>query len=177
MLALWTLVGLSDLVDRRVPNALLMAAMALQVILLLAGHRPMMASSQTWGGAITGFVLAFAVFVPVWRIGKMGAGDVKFLAVLGLSFGPIGLVASWLVASVLAGAHALVVLASSRSARLEIYVSWFGLRFHRVTSAVNRWVAPVRAWLSLRRGTRKGTPYATYLAIGAMSWVFVLSRQ
>jgi len=177
MLALWTLVGLSDLVARRVPNALLLSAMALQVILLLAGHRPMTASSETWGVAITGFVLAFAVFVPVWRIGKMGAGDVKFLAVLGLSLGPIGLVASWLVASVLAGVHGLVVLSVAKRVRLDVYLSWFGARFHRATKSVNGWVAPVKAWLALRRGTRKGTPYATYLAIGAITWVLVLSRQ
>ncbi|CCJ48858.1 prepilin peptidase [Bordetella parapertussis] len=104
------LVVFYDLRVRRVPNRLLIAA-ALAQCAWLAWHAwgvqaTPAAGARGWSDAGLGFVLGMA-FVLVWRMRLMGAGDVKYLAVLGLAIGAW----PWLLVLVLAGlpslAHAL----------------------------------------------------------------------
>jgi prepilin peptidase CpaA len=91
----------SDLRDRRVPNALIVAGAAAQLLWLLAAlFAPGWAYPPRWSGwlmALLGF-LAAVPFLPLWTRRLMGAGDIKAIAVLGL----------------LLGLHALLYLAASR---------------------------------------------------------------
>jgi len=59
--------------------------------------------------SIFGFLMA-ALFLPLWKRGLMGAGDVKTIAVYGLLMGPTKLAYVLVIASLLAGAHALAYL-------------------------------------------------------------------
>jgi prepilin peptidase CpaA len=107
----------SDLRDRRVPNALIVAGAAAQLLWLLAAlFAPGWAYPPRWSGwlmALLGF-LAAVPFLPLWTRRLMGAGDIKAIAVLGLLLGLAPLLAVLVIASLLAGLHALLYLAASR---------------------------------------------------------------
>jgi len=145
-LAFNALVIAYDLRFRRVPNPLLAAALLLQGLWLLAAPpeltAPMAASG--WAQAGLGFAVGLGLFYPLWRFGAMGAGDVKYIAVLGACVGTAGLFPALLAGSLLAGVHALAVTATG------------GL-------------AGARASWRAGAGKRRGIPYAAYLAVGAMA--------
>ncbi|MDG2524444.1 prepilin peptidase [Stenotrophomonas sp. HITSZ_GD] len=158
--ALCVQVAVSDLYARRVSNRWLLTALALLAALLVAQG----ADAARWGHAALGLACA-AILLPCYAIGWMGAGDVKFFAVLGaLLGGAAPLLPVWIIASLLAGLHAMAVLAAPGvSARMPL-----GLRF-----ALENTQARLQAWpphqrmLAARRG-RRGIPYATYLALAAL---------
>ncbi len=177
-LVMCLLVGAFDLVARRVPNGLVLASFGISLIALIvsfSGSTPLVLAPE-WGSALAGFALALIVFFPLWRFGAMGAGDVKFLAVLGFALGPLGLFWSWLLASVMAGIHAVAVIVIGNLNGSPLG-EWVRLRTHRVSAAIWRRLAPLWAWILARRNGRRGTPYATYLAAGALIWIFYLYRQ
>lgn len=85
-----------DLAERTVPNRLVAAAIvlacALQLWLMPAGWLMFAA------GALTGFL----VFLPLYLLGGMGAGDVKLMIAIGAFAGP-GLTLQIAAASCIAG--------------------------------------------------------------------------
>lgn len=147
-----------DITVRRVPNRLLLAALAVHAGgMLYLGHGI--------GGigvtdSLLGSLIALLLFVPLYAFGAMGAGDVKFFAVLGLLLGPAALVPVWLIANVLAGIHALV---------------WY-LQRHQVLTLLPRLdqlahqvtYSAFYQRLIERRNGRAGIPYAAYLALAAV---------
>lgn len=137
-----------DFSARRVPNALLVAGLTLQIIwLLLTNYYPfdtrLIPASMGWTESLTGLIAGLAIFYPLWRFQAMGAGDVKFIALLGFCLGLPAQINALLLASILAGVHAL------------------GLILHL------RWPAS-----SARAGTpataKRSIPYAAYLALAAL---------
>jgi prepilin peptidase CpaA len=158
--ALCIQVAVSDLYARRVSNRWLLTALVIGIALLAWQG----ADATRWGHAGLGFLCA-AILVPCYAIGWMGAGDVKFFAVLGaLLGGPAALLPVWIVASLFAGLHAMAVLAAPGiGARIPL-----GLRF-----ALENTQARLQAWpphqrmLAARHG-RRGIPYATYLALATL---------
>ena len=153
---IWT-----DLAYRRVPNAVLAAALVAIGLALSFGH----ASEPGISSRLLGFVLGLVVMLPIYALGRMGAGDVKFLAVTGLFTGPAGLVAVWVVGSLLAFAHALLVRTQAGSA-LAVWRDHFASLLHRgvgmsVPSAARH------------TAEERGIPYAAYLAIGLLVWMIL----
>lgn len=89
MLALILAVGLPavwlDVRERRIPNALVLAALGLGL------------AFQFWSRGLDGGLLALAgaavgtlFFLPFHIAGALGAGDVKFMGALGAALGPLG---------------------------------------------------------------------------------------
>lgn len=76
---------ITDVVTHRIPNNLLGPALALALVI-----------ATTTGGAnglmvsLAGLAVGFAVLLPIYALGAMGAGDVKLLAVAGAFLGPEG---------------------------------------------------------------------------------------
>jgi prepilin peptidase CpaA len=102
--------------------------------------------------------------LPFHLIGWMGAGDVKYFAVLGLLLGWDALLPLWLVSSLLAGVHVLAIgmvrpLERVMPLRLQL------LR-QRATQQWQRHPA-VRHMHGARQG-RAGIPYAAYLALATV---------
>jgi len=140
------LVADADFRLRRVPNLLLVIATALQVVWLTYCHWQNVPSpgAGLWLPALAGFLLGLS-FILLWTRGVMGAGDVKFLAVLGLWVGWAPLLLILVGGSLLAGIHALLV--------------WIRTRYF-----------PVALHTAVPLPTRKRfLPYAGYLAIAALS--------
>ena len=139
-----------DLRDRRVSNRLLLIALVLQAVWLVLdeqvqGRVPV--ATYGWGQALVGFSLGLILFYPLWRFRALGAGDVKFIAVLGFLLGPGGLFPVLLLGTITCGLHALGMV---------VLMGW--------TSARNVWRSD--------SATRRGVPYAAYLALAAIAWMF-----
>jgi len=149
----------TDLYARRVSNrALIAALLAAAGILLLDG-----ADGLQWRQAGLGLACGL-LLLPCYAIGWMGAGDVKFFAVLGALLGPAALLPVWIGASLLAGLHALYVISAARLAMhlpLTLRLAAHSVQAHPAS----------RAWqtrLHHARQGRRGIPYAAYLGIFAI---------
>lgn len=116
-----------------------------------------------WTSALLGAAIGFGFLLLFYVVGVMGAGDVKFAAVLGLWVGLPGLVPIWIAASLLAAAHSVLWLALRRwalfprAARLLVGPS----------SSAAQGASSARA---------RFIPYAAYLALAGMAWM-VWGRQ
>lgn len=94
----------------------------------------------------------------------MGAGDVKFFAILGFLLGAKALLPIWVIGSLIAGVHAVLILLS-RHWPLQTVPGWEPAQNWFSTSAFGRRMT------SARQG-RKGLPYAAWLGVGALITVF-----
>ena len=153
---IWT-----DLAYRKVPNAVLAATLVAVCLMLLFGHIP----EPGLASRVLGFAIGLLVMLPVYALGRMGAGDIKFFAVTGLFTGPMGLVTVWVVGSLLALAHALLV-------RMQAGTVWAVWRDH-FASLLQR--GGGMSVPGAPRGTaeERGIPYAAYLAIGLLVWMIL----
>lgn len=117
---------------------------------------------------LLGLALGLLVLLPFHVMGWMGAGDVKFFATLGFLLGAKALLPIWIIASLLAGVHAVAILASRYLVRQT--PALMGVQLRASGSAL---------WQRVRmaRQGREGLPYAAYLAIGALCVVFVPTLQ
>ena len=100
--------GMIDLLSRRIPNWLTLSALAAGIA--------SRGFDQGMGGLATaakGLGLALAVYIPLWLLRAIGAGDVKLMAALGAIAGP----GPWLlifVASSITGGIVGLVMAARR---------------------------------------------------------------
>lgn len=148
-----------DLRSRRVPNWLVAVGVVLAIGLVKSGG--VMALAYDWQDVWLGAAIAFASFLPLYALGWMGAGDVKFFAVAGMLAGWHGLVAVWLVASLLSGLHGLAILLLRRLDAAGPS-GWILMR-----------VCPALVGWDTTQAGRRGIPYAAYMAAGLLSlpWI------
>lgn len=147
-----------DLLFRRVPNSLLLFFLGLDLVWLgMTGHG---IGGMDWQQSMLGGIIGLLLFIPLYALRAMGAGDVKFFAVLGGLLGPQHLIPLWLIGSLLAGVHAGAVYLSRQG---MIYLLP-GLC--QVIEKMER-SALYRRMCNERQG-RQGIPYAAYLAIAAI---------
>ena len=160
---------LSDLLFRRVFNWLLILGVGFQALALATAGHDASVFAQQWSTASLGFFAGLALFLPFYVFRVMGAGDVKFFAVLGFWLGLPGLLPVWLGGSVLAGIHAL----AAYFLRSSMAGEWMLLQLAPVQGAVSRFPVLRRAgpWVAAARGGRRGIPYAAYLAVAALAAV------
>src|SRR3954468_12609902 len=97
---------LFDLHRRRIPNALTFgAAVAALVTASVTGGLPAL------GASVGGWAVCLAIWVPLYALGGMGAGDVKLMAAIGAWLGIIDGVHAALYAGI-AGAVLAVIVAT-----------------------------------------------------------------
>jgi prepilin peptidase CpaA len=93
-----------DLYTRRVPNALTLGVTSLGLTLAT-----LHVGGATFGGALAGFALGFALMLPGHLAGATGAGDVKLFAALGTLLGPSGIGWAFLYTAIAGGVLALAL--------------------------------------------------------------------
>jgi len=151
-----------DLRERRIPNLLTFGGAA--VALAYA------AASQGWGGlliSVEGWAVGLALFLPMFLLGGMGAGDVKLLACLGAWIGPQEAFWMAIYAMVAGGVMAVVVALAAGYMRQAVSNVWMLLKYWRVMG-----VRPVpELTLSSARGPR--LPYAIPIAAGAVAAILL----
>lgn len=158
---LWLLlVAAYDFQLRRVPNWLVAAGATLALVALGLGAGPL---GFDWQAALLGGVAGFGFLLLFYATGLMGAGDVKFAGALGLWVGLPAFILIWVVASLLAYAHAI----------LWRYLERWPFS-PRLTSML---AGPSRTSESSPPPRRlRIIPYAAYLALAALVWM-VWGRQ
>ncbi|MBT8138046.1 MAG: A24 family peptidase [Gammaproteobacteria bacterium] len=158
MLVLLTIATCDDLIEHRIPNAVVLwgIVLALGIGGLTGGHVGFI-------GAISGLLLGGLMLLPFYVLGGMGAGDVKLMAMAGAFLGP----AATIVAVV-------VTLVAGLVLGLSVVGIWLLLRSAPGLVAL----AQLRSHLprSLRPaypGTKPAHfPYAAAIATGAAVAVF-----
>jgi prepilin peptidase CpaA len=102
LLALVTAAAVVDLARRRIPNMLLLAGWAAAMPLHLMAPQPGTALLSGLAGALCGLL----IFLPLYLLRGMAAGDVKMMATVGLFVGPydalVVAVVTWCVGGVMA---------------------------------------------------------------------------
>lgn len=119
LLALTAVAVHFDLKARRIPNALLVIGSVVAVVLSLSMQSPPF--RQLLEGAALGLLL----FMPFHLLGKMGAGDVKLMAVAGAFLGVKGALISALLAMLAGGFLAIWFLVFRLGNRLPYAVAIF----------------------------------------------------
>ena len=157
MLQLWLLFLLAttgyDLLQRRVPNWLVMSGLAFAILALITERHPF---GLTWAPALIASLAAFLFFLIFYLMKVMGAGDVKFAGVLALWVGLMPFALIWAMASVLAGLHALLFILSKRQPLPSLLLKLIhGPAFND----------------PLKSASSKQIPYAAYLALSAIAWL------
>lgn len=150
----WTgLVVWSDCRNRRVANWLVAAGGAAAIVCAGLHASPFGVGIVP---AAVGFVVGFAVLLPFFLLGVMGAADVKVFAVLGAWCGATALLGLWVVASIGAALHALVLVMAAKVPS-ENEPAWSPWRGGQATFSI---------------GARRATPYAALLAgAAALHWL------
>ena len=152
----------TDLHSRRIPNWLTFgaAAAALAYHYMVGGP----AAVQT---AMSGWVTGFFLFMPLFLLGGMGAGDVKLLAALGAWLGPdaafwmaiYGSMTGGVLAVVVALRHNYLATALKNLGALGKFWWLFGLR-------------PMSS-LTLERGSGPRLAYAVPLFLGTVMTIWL----
>lgn len=96
----------TDLAIRKIPNLLLLAAWCGVFGLHLSGATP----AASAGNALAGAAIGFALFIPLYALRGMAAGDVKLMATVGLFLGPAQTVHACILAWCAGGVMALLII-------------------------------------------------------------------
>jgi len=161
-LVLGGLACVCDLRTRRIPNVLTFggAAVALGYALASRGFGGLLTSLEGWG-------VGLALFLPMFLLGGMGAGDVKLLACLGAWVGPLEAFWVAIYAMVAGGVMGVIVALASGYARQAVANVWMLLSYWRVMG-----VRPLpELTLATARGPR--LPYAIPIAAGAIAMILM----
>jgi prepilin peptidase CpaA len=156
--SLCPLIIFSDLYQRRVRNDVLLAALLTGIGWLIWVWTQQTAAPLVM--AAIGLLIGFFVLMPFYLGGWMGAGDVKFFATLGFLLGGKALLPVWIIASLLGGVHAVMILMSRALTRHP----------GSALAVVQSRFAQSLLWqhVLVARQARKGLPYAAYMAVGAL---------
>lgn len=157
------LAAVTDIFTHRIPNNLLAPAL---VLALLTG-------TATGGVAglmlsLAGLAVGFAMLLPIYTMGAMGAGDVKLLAVAGAFLGPEGALVAGL-ATFIAGAI--------------LGLAW--LAWRAIQPAVDYWMARttqghhagLTQMITLYQTTKPNTNTFAYAPAIAAGVVFAIWQQ
>lgn len=160
--AICVVVAMQDLRYRKVSNKIIALSFIVPLAIAFLPVNQRISIPEMFAGAVTGF----AAFIPFYGAKKMGAGDVKFFSVLGFWLGMEPLLIVFVIGSLIACLQAVLMVL---------------LRHPLYRSAALRLGAgpllPANVESAPRWGTAgRGIPYAAWLAIGALAWLFHASR-
>lgn len=149
----------TDLHYRKVPNLVVAGALVAGLAWLPFAAGGALAPASR----LIGFAVGLAVMLPAYLLGRMGAGDVKFFAVVGMFIGPYALLPVWVMGGLLAFAHACAALLWRRAP----WADWVLIRLGDWRARIG--LSPDAGAAALDAG--RGLPYAAYLAIGVLLWL------
>lgn len=163
LLAFVVTAGWLDLRARRVPNWLTVSG----VIAGIAGN----AFFQPHGSliAMAGIVCALVVYVPLYALRGMGAGDVKLMAAVGAFAGPSAWIAIFLATALLGGVAALTLIAVKKR------VGETFMRMGTILTAVAHKEKPTNLddSLDIRSERALKMPHGALIASGAMLTILI----
>lgn len=157
---LLTVAATSDVLRRRIPNAVNVAIAVSGLVAQALGGGP-----SRVAGVFGAAALLFGLLWMPWRRGWLGGGDLKLGVAAALWVGWSGVPVYLLASAVAAGALSAIAYArSGRAARAEV-------RGNLYIAVVQR--APVDVEASASRGGRVSVPAGAALAAGALTAVLL----
>ena len=105
-----------DLRERRIPNFLVLSGAALGVIL-----QAVLPGSFSLASSFAGFAFGLVILLPLFALGKFGAGDVKLLAALGALRGFSFIWRATLLGALAGGGMAVIQMSMKRELSLSMY--------------------------------------------------------
>lgn len=144
-----------DLVLRRIPNVLTLGAHGGALIMLVVNGQGLFAASVA--SCLIAWFLALALTLPAHAFNRLGAGDVKMLAAIGLASGLETMLIAYVIAGLLMGGVAVIKLMAYR------WASWFAPQLMR--SGIN---APVIA-----EPNGRFLPFGAALAVGFIAALLI----
>ncbi|OWW20572.1 A24 family peptidase [Noviherbaspirillum denitrificans] len=164
-----------DFTQRRIPNLLVFPGACIGLLLnafLPEGYGFTSALPGALGilGAIKGLGLGLVLFLPMYMVRVMGAGDVKLMAMVGAFVGMNGVVADTVIVFMTGGCLSLLYLLRRKAflARIErFFPALLLLRIHAADSSIAS---------SSGSGKTESVPFGVAIALGTMAYI-VLARQ
>lgn len=151
-----------DLRTRRIPNALTLGSAAAAVafhVLAAGGSRSGLAAGG-WSGS--GWLVGLLLFLPIFALRGLGAGDVKLLAAFGAWLGPLAVCWVAVYGAIAGGVLAIPLLIARRAVRRTAGNLWGLFAFWRAAG-----LRP-HPGVSLDTPGAIRMPYALPIAIGAV---------
>lgn len=163
LIALLLAATVSDARHRKIPNWVTMPGFLLGFLLTVASSDTGITSAIPH--SFLGAAVALALWLPVYVLGKFGAGDVKLLVMAGTFLGPVGILWASLWTLIAGGFLAAAVL-----------ISTYGVRniYHRAAGSFavaqsGQGAVEGAATIEKDNALRKtGMPYAAAIAAGSL---------
>ena len=151
-----------DLHNSRIPNALTVgAALAAVIVSALTG------GVAAVGSSAAGWAIAAALWLPIYALGGMGAGDVKLMAAIGAWLGPASTIYAVLYAAIAGGVFA-IALAIAQGCVRQTYTNVQLLVIHwRVAGFTPH------EQLNLATATSPRLAYAVPILVGTLAAVWL----
>jgi prepilin peptidase CpaA len=151
-----------DIRTRRIPNAVTLGSAAVALAFHAFDARSLDGLPGAVGWSAAGWVVGLLLFLPLFLLGGMGAGDVKLLAAMGAWLGPGPVCWVAIYGSVAGGLLALPLVVAKRA---------FGRTWSNVWGLIGYWrLAGLRPHpgLTLETPGAIRLPYALPIALGAL---------
>jgi prepilin peptidase CpaA len=176
-LSAWLLVAsISDVRARRIPNWVVGGGMVCGLVLQVLAPAGSGLFSFWWGGiglgwSLLGMLTGLALFLPLYVLRILGAGDVKLLAMVGVWLGPQLLLGATLLTLLIGGVLAVAMMLASGSVRNVLST----VRLLLTTFMVGAHAGKLTSMdLAVPSGVR--LPYALAIGLGTLAqigWMLV----
>jgi prepilin peptidase CpaA len=172
VLCVWLLAAaVIDVRSRRIPNWLVGSGVISALALHLLAPFGTGLFAFWWGSpgvsqSLLGLLTGLALFMPLYLLRAVGAGDVKLLAMVGAWLGPQLLLGATLLSVLAGGVMAIVVMLASRTS-LQVLTN---VRVMLTTAFVGMHAGKLSALDAPPPGSVR-LPYALAIAIGSMAQV------
>jgi prepilin peptidase CpaA len=148
---------ITDLRTRKIPNELVLAILVTGWLFAFASP----SVGRALGMSLAGTAIGFAIWIPFYLLGVIGAGDVKFFAAAGAWLGPTLTWQAALIAAVTGGILAVVYLLMEK--RLG------GALRRMALAASSRSLSGIPEQSVVPGVRHRPLPYGVALAIGALA--------
>lgn len=160
--------GWLDLRTRRIPNWLNLSGLILGL-----GLNTLFEQGQGMRLAAAGLGLALLIYVPLYFIRAMGAGDVKFMAAIGTLIGPGNWLDVFLLTAILGGIASLCLIL----ARNRLQVTWANLSTIILELAHGRMPFHKDPSLDVHDRRAVGLPHGSLIAIATCIFLLFFYRE
>lgn len=164
LLALVTTAAIVDLAQRRIPNVLLLTGWMVAIPLHLLSAGP----GSALLGALAGALCGLLVFLPLYLLRGMAAGDVKMMATVGLFVGPYDALQVAVITCCIGGVMALAIIVGK--GRLRMAMANVGDLLRPLWM---RTLGMPAVTEPMRQASVGGMPYGLAIALATLFLVFI----